>query len=756
MTKTLARVVMLGASTMLLAALAFGCAAGAAAPEVDSPEAPEVDAPYPGEAYDGVDGDAVDAPPASAEKACPPWDASCSGRAPEEVVELDEDGEYASEAAYAAVRTYNKLFKPAQDLGIESSGVDEVWVIARHEGEDPGPKRIASDPPALKAVLPDQKEQIPLPLEHTEVRAAIHAYVASVEVEQRYHNPYDQKIEVVYVFPLPQNAAVSEFLMKIGDRTIRGIIREREEAEKIYREARDAGYTASLLTQERPNVFTQKVANIEPNKDIDIELTYYNTLPFRDGSYVFTFPTVVGPRFNPPGSTGGIGAAPHGAHGASGQKTEVQYLRPGTESGHDFSMSIDLEAGLRVERVESPSHDVKIKKVSDSRRRITLVDGADRPDRDFVLRYKVAGENVKSAMLTHEDDNGGYFTMVLTPPEDQKYMKRAPMEHVFVLDCSGSMSGWPMETAKAAVERVLNKLDERDSFQIIQFSSNASKLGRRPLPATKKNIRDGLRYLQRLNGQGGTMMIEGIRAALDFPHDPEKVRVVTFMTDGYIGNEAEILHAIHKKLGHSRIFSFGVGSSPNRYLLERMSKIGQGAVAYIGEGGCRDDRKAIDDFYERISHPAFADIKLDFGDMEVTEVYPSRIPDLFAGRPVVVTGKYKGIVTNKVAVRGRIGGKNYRMNVSVRDDEERKRPAIRQVWARMKIMDMMDHGIWNMSPQKLRAKVKGLALRYSLMSKFTAFVAVDSSRKTEGDHGYTVTQPVPVPKGVKYETTVPE
>jgi Ca-activated chloride channel family protein len=644
------------------------------------------------------------------------------------------------------------------ELGVTPvAAADELWIVARDEEygttemTDEGPGS-----PALRAVLPDEDEQVPLPLKHTAVRARIHAYVASVKVEQQYHNPYSEKIEVVYVFPLPQDAAVSEFVMKIGDRTIRGIIREREEAERIYEEARNRGYVASLLTQERPNVFTQKVANIEPGRDIDVELTYYNTLPFRDGAYSFTFPTVVGPRFNPPGSTDGVGAVGHGDHGASGQSTEVEYLEPGQESGHDLSLEIDLEAGVTIESVSSKTHDVEIERVSSSRRKIALSEGSTIPDRDFALSYEVAGEQIKSAFLVHEDKRGGFFTFVLTPPSDLDRFERAPVEHVFVLDCSGSMSGSPLRTAKHAVERVIDKLDSRDTFQIIRFSSDSSALGPAPIRATEHNKRKGLRYLKRLGSGGGTMMIEGIKAALDFPHEEGRVRIVTFMTDGYIGNEAEILAAIHDKLGRSRIFSFGVGSAPNRYLLERMAKVGQGAVAYVGEGDHRDDREAVDAFYERISHPALSDIEIDWGEMRVDEVYPSRIPDLWSGRPVVVTGRIRGAVGRGIEVRGRVGGEPRSFDVRVHTDGERKRPALAQVWARMKIMDLADRSLWSSDRAELTDRIRSLALEYSLMSKFTAFVAVDSSRKTEGDEGYTVAQPVPVPHGVKYETTVQE
>jgi Ca-activated chloride channel family protein len=644
----------------------------------------------------------------------------------------------------------------SDELGITSIAADELWIVARDD--DYGTTEMAADDvpasPALSAVLPNEEQEIPLPLKHTAVSARIHAYIAAVRVEQQYHNPYDQKIEVVYVFPLPQDAAVSEFLMKIGERTIRGIIREREEAERIYEEARSQGYVASLLTQERPNVFTQKVANIEPGKDIDVELVYYNTLPYRDGAYAFTFPTVVGPRFNPPGSTDGVGAVPRGAHGASGQSTEVQYLAPGEQSGHDLSLAIDLEAGVAIESVTSPSHQIDVERVSASRRKIALSAGATTPDRDFLMRFEVAGDQIKSAFLAHEDQRGGYFTFVLTPPDDLDRMERAPVEHVFVLDCSGSMSGRPLRTAKHAVERVLDKLDQRDTFQIIRFSSDASTLGPAPIPATERNKQKGRRYLKRLNSAGGTMMIEGIKAALDFPHEDGKVRIVTFMTDGYIGNEAEILAAIHNKLGRSRIFSFGVGSAPNRYLLERMAKIGQGAVAYVGEGDDRDDREAVDAFYDRISHPALSDIEVDWGEMEVSEVYPSRIPDLWSGRPVVVTGRIRGAIGDRIRVHGRVGGRSESFETKVLADSERRRPSIAQVWARMKILDLADRSLWSNDRAELTDRIRRLALKYSLMSKFTAFVAVDSSRKTEGDHGYTVAQPVPVPHGVKYETTV--
>jgi Ca-activated chloride channel family protein len=248
------------------------------------------------------------------------------------------------------------------------------------------------------------------------------------------------------------------------------------------------------------------------------------------------------------------------------------------------------------------------------------------------------------------------------------------------------------------------------------------------------------------------MMIEGIKAALDFPHEEGKVRLVSFMTDGYIGNEAEILAAIHEKLGRSRIFSFGVGSAPNRYLLERMAKLGQGAVAYVTGG--RDDADAVDAFYDRIAHPALSDISIDWRGMRVTEVFPSRIPDLWSGRPVVITGRLEGDVAKAARLEGRIGGEQVGYEVPIEADGTVRRPAIAQVWARMQIAELAERSLWQEDKAALTEKIKKVALNFSLLSRFTAFVAVDASRVTEGDHGTTVVQPVPVPDGVRYETTV--
>jgi Ca-activated chloride channel family protein len=340
---------------------------------------------------------------------------------------------------------------------------------------------------------------------------------------------------------------------------------------------------------------------------------------------------------------------------------------------------------------------------------------------------------------------------MMYPPRALETLERQPLELVFVLDCSGSMSGAPIAQAKDAILLALDRLEPDDTFQIIRFSMNASQFGPDPVPATPENVRRARQYVQSLEGTGGTQMIEGIKAALDFPHDSERLRFVTFLTDGYIGNELEILGAIHERLGDSRIFSFGVGSSVNRYLLERMAGVGRGAVAYLGlqDSG----REVMDFFFDRVSHPALIDVGIEWAGMHVSDVYPSRLPDLFVGRPVVVTGKYLGEV-REPRIRGRAAGRAIELALP-HDGDAPEHSFIPSIWARLRIADLADRQVWVNDPYNdLAREIKDTALAYGLMSDYTAFVAVDASRVTEGDRGTTVFQGVPVPEGVRYETTV--
>ncbi len=679
-----------------------------------------------------------------------------------------------------------------ESLRNSTGPADELWVISRpgqaiarnSRDEAPGSGSLVVERPAAlrdPAQPDDQPRTIPVPLKHTAVKANITAYIATVDVTQQFHNPFDSKIEAVYVFPLPENGAVNEFVMTIGERKIRGIIRERAEAEKIYYEARAQGYNAALMTQERPNIFTQRVANIEPGKAIDIHIRYFHTLSYGDGWYEFAFPMVVGPRFNPPhtaaagdgiGAVGRTQAGGAGGAGGSGQRTEVQYLRPNERSGHDISLAVDLDAGVAIEELVCNSHQIRHTPVKDGRVQVTL-DAADTiPNKDFVLRYRVAGDRIKSNLLVQRDpkggSSGGYFTLMIYPPADLKHLPRQPMEMVFVLDCSGSMDGYPIQKSKEAIRHALKTMNGQDTFQMINFSNSARQLGATPLPVNELSVRAGLNYVNGLNSEGGTMMIEGVKAALDFPASEGRQRVVAFLTDGYIGNEAEILGEMHKRLNGAKVFSFGIGSSVNRYLIESMARLGRGAVAYVGPND--DGAQVMDAFFQRVSHPALTDVAIDFGGMRVREVFPKKLPDLYVGRPVLVVGRYEGEAPTMVRIRGKAGREELAMDVPVNGvgtplnavaggatENGQAIGGIAAVWARTQIQDLSDQLTHTNDPHgELPTQIKRVAIDYSLLSAYTAFIAVDSSRRTEGATGTTVPVPVPTPQGVKYETTVRE
>jgi len=636
----------------------------------------------------------------------------------------------------------------AEGAALPYAGDEEIWVIQKHAATS---AVAPTDDPGTGAMVAtvDSKE-VPLPLQHTGVNAQINGYISTVSVRQEFTNPFDSKIEAVYLFPLPEKAAVSEFLMIIGERKIRGILREKEEAEAIYEAARSQGYRASLMVQHRPNIFEQKVANIEPGKSIDVDIKYFHTLKYNDGWYSFVFPTVVGPRYNPPGHSDPIQAVPR--QDTTSQDTAVRYLRPDERSGHDIRIDVSISAGVEIEELRS-THKIVANQADEQSASVQLAAGSTISNRDFVLDFRVAGETMKSDLLTYVDPETqqGYFTMMLYPPEVTDNLERRNMEMVFVIDSSGSMSGTPMAQAKDAMLAALDHLQEGDTFQIIRFSDNASQFGQAPVPATRQNIKRAQRYVANLSGGGGTQMIEGVKAALDFPHDPARLRFVSFLTDGYIGNEAQILGEVQKRIGASRIFSFGVGSSVNRYLMERMAKIGRGAVAYLGPQD--SGYEIMDGFFNRISHPALTDVRIDWHGMAVSDVYPSVLPDVFVGRPIVVTGKYLGHASD-IRVLGRQGNNDHSVVIENSNDTS-SAPQLAKTWARMRIADLADRKTWSAVPyDEIGEEIKATALRYQLMSDYTSFVAVDTSERTEGEYGTTVHQAVPVPDGVRYETTV--
>jgi Ca-activated chloride channel family protein len=416
-------------------------------------------------------------------------------------------------------------------------------------------------------------------------------------------------------------------------------------------------------------------------------------------------------------------------------------------------LSVALDAGVKVSEMVSVNHQIRQHSDGENRAVVQLDSNDSIPNKDFVLRWKVAGDKVKSGLFVQRDKDGkgGHFTLMIVPPESLRSLPRRAVEMVFVVDTSGSMSGAPIEQAKSAVQVALTKMQKGDTFQVVKFDSSASRMAESPLSATPENLSAASRFVKQMSGGGGTEMLKGINMALNFPHDDNRTRVVAFLTDGYIGNEVEILKALHRQLEDSRVFSFGVGASVNRYLLDSMAVIGHGNAAYLSIN--EPAKPVMDAYFERISHPALANVSINWGSMHVTDVYPRKLPELFVGRPIIVTGRFTGEIGGDVTVSGKAGGEVMHFGLP---SEKRvsENPAIATVWARMKIADLENEAIYE--DKDVSMDVRQVALTHGLMSAFTSFVAVDSTRPTEGDHGTTVGVAVPVPEGVRYDTTIQE
>lgn len=598
------------------------------------------------------------------------------------------------------------------------------------------------------------------PLEHTDVQVEVSGFVARVTLTQRFGNPYTEPIEAVYTFPMSDRAAVDTMLMKVGNRVIRGDVKEREEAQRIYRQARDAGKTASLLDQERPNIFTQSVANILPGNNIEITISYVEYLKYDDSEYEFSFPMVVGPRYIP-GNVTSPNADPRKAGpNATGQVPDAGRINPpitpeGTRAGHDISLSVRVDAGMPLQEIHSELHDVDVK-TNGNIATVSLKQKNEIPNRDFVLKYRVAGQDIGDAVLTHAGAKGGFFTLVLQPPARVTPQQATPKEMIFVIDCSGSMSGFPIEKAKATMKLCIEAMNPNDTFNLVTFAGGLGYCFDMVVPNTPANQRKALDYLANLQGGGGTEMMKAINAALGGPHDPERLRIVCMMTDAYIGNDMEILDAIQKNAKDTRVFSFGIGNSINRFLIDGMARAGRGEAEVVTLES--DGDAAAERFHERIHSPVLTDITVDFGGLNVSEVFPdvSAIPDLFSAKPVILTGRYTGPGNGTITVRGETAAGPFERTIDVNlPAAEPAHDVLAPLWARKRIDWLMEQdwlGIQHGNPNKdVKGDITQLGLEFNLVTQYTSFVAVEERVVTEGGKPKTVEVPVEMPDGVSYE-----
>jgi Ca-activated chloride channel homolog len=625
-------------------------------------------------------------------------------------------------------------------------------------------RRVAASPPVpldpeapitqgqMRAAAEDG-QLVALPLAHTKVEAAVSGTLAGIWVTQYFTNTLDKPIEAIYVFPLPQMAAVDDMEMVIGERTIRSEMKRREEARKVYEEAKAAGKTASLLEQERPNMFTQSVANILPGDRIRVRIHYVQDLRYDDGSFEFIFPMVVGPRFIPGSQVAdpAVGGAPPTAAVPDANRITPPVLDPGKRSGHDIEVHLALQAGVKVARPASPSHDILVKQVAGGGWDVTLASDDQVPNKDFVVRYRTAGEDLQVAPLLHASALGNYFMLFFQPEAEPKDEDVVPRELIFVVDCSGSMSGPPLDKAREAMKRVLKNMRPADSFQVIKFSDAANGFSPGPVPNTPENVARAVEFLDGMRGTGGTAMVEGIKASLDYPQVPERMRIVAFMTDGYIGNETAILHAIEQKRGNARLFSFGIGSSVNRFLLDRMSEVGRGYVTYVRQD--ESPEAAVERFFRRIDSPVLTEIEVsaEGEGIKLFQLFPTPILDLFAGQPLVVFGRFQGKGKGAFVVKGRRGAAAYEQRLPVDFPESTTDHAVlATLWARARIKYLMDKMNRGEDPD-IKEHVTLVSLKHRLMSKYTSLVAVEENARTEPGSPETVKIALPMPEGVSHK-----
>jgi Ca-activated chloride channel homolog len=609
----------------------------------------------------------------------------------------------------------------------------------------------------LQVMDPSGTPKAACPLKHTDVKAQISGFLSRVTVTQEFENPFTEKIEAVYTFPLPQNAAVDDMTMLVGDKTVRGKILKREEAQAVYEAAKAGGQRASLLAQERPNIFTQSVANILPGEQIKITISYVETLKYEDGSYEFVFPMVVGPRYVPGNATG---AQSTGLSPDTDKVPDASRITPppppaGMRAGHDISVEVSLDAGLPIDALNSKTHQVIVERPNDRRARVTLQELATIPNKDFILRYDVAGKKINDALLTHYTGASGFFTLIVQPPERVTAEDVTPKELVFVLDTSGSMSGFPIEKAKETMKLALDSLYPHDTFNLITFAGDTHILFPGPVSATQENLAKAQAFLESRQGGGGTEMMKAIKASLD-PSDAQgHVRIVCFMTDGYVGNDMEIIGEVQKH-PNARVFAFGIGSSVNRFLLDNMAKHGRGEVEYVALND--DGSAAARRFHERVRNPLLTDISIDWNGMPVSDVYPKVIPDLFGAKPVILTGKYGGNGRGVIRLKGKMSGRDFVREIPVDFSATEKRDVLATLWARTRVDELMAQDFngaqQGTMKEDLKQTITQLGLDYRLMTQFTSFVAVEEMVVTDGGQPRRIDVPIEVPEGVNRDAVI--
>jgi Ca-activated chloride channel homolog len=589
-----------------------------------------------------------------------------------------------------------------------------------------------------------------LPLKSTQVDARIVGPIADVRVTQRYKNEGQRTIEAKYVFPGSTQAAVHAMTVRLGERVLNATIREKQRAKLEYEAAKKEGKTAALLDQHRPNVFQMNVANILPGDEVVVELRYTELLLPTDGRYRFVYPTVVGPRYHVAKSEGGSSSFPATAHLPEGQASITA-----------FDLNVSFASPLPVQDVASTSHKIEVKGEAGTQAEVALADeGTPANNRDFILEYRLAGSTTAGGLTLYPGKSGedNYFLALVEPPQAIPTAMINPREYVFVVDISGSMHGFPLDTAKQLLRHLIGGLRASDSFNVLLFSGSNRMLSDTPVPATRANVERAIATIDNLRAGGSTEIVPALERIAALPKNPEVARTVIVVTDGYVTVEDRVFQLVRKNLGNSNVFAFGIGSSVNRHLIEGIARAGQGEPFVVtkpemAQAQAERLRKMID-------APVLTGVKARFDGLDVYDVEPARLdalPDVLGGRPVALFGKWRGtrdgngalqVPKGQLILDGRAANGDWQQVVPVVTPDPDAQ-ALRLLWARRRIQQLSDEEALVGGNAK-RDAITTLGLQHSLLTQYTSFIAVDHIvRNLDADNrAVSVNQPSPLPQGV--------
>lgn len=588
-------------------------------------------------------------------------------------------------------------------------------------------------------VKSDSPEVDRLPLKSTQVDVRIAGVIADVTVTQTYRNEGTRPIEAKYVFPGSTQAAVGGLNVRLADRLITAQIREKQQARIEYDAAKKEGRTAALLEQHLPNVFQMNVANILPGDDVKVELRYTELLVPQSGNYQFVFPTVVGPRYNSPQS-----------ENAQAKWVAQPTLREGTAPNTQFTLKATIDTPMGIQEVRSRTHAIDVKKSARNQRAEIVLQNDGRPldNRDVVLDYRLAGEQIQSGLMLHRGTGDGaenFFLAMIEPPKAVAASAISPRDYIFVVDISGSMHGFPLDTAKGVLERLIGGLRPSDTFNVLLFSGSNRMLNDQSVPATRANIQQALATIGNHRAGGSTELIPALKRVYAQPKAEGVSRSIVVVTDGYVTVEREAFELVRKNLDKANLFSFGIGSSVNRHLMEGLARAGMGEPFIITDPVQAPEQAAR--FRRMVESPVLTHVRATFGGLDVYDVEPRHLPDVLGERPVIVFGKWRGEPKGGVTIEGHSASGPWKQQIRIDGDTPRSTPALRALWARHRIDALSDQEALQ-AGDSLRQAITDLGLKYSLLTQYTSFIAVDKVVRNTTGAVDGVNQPLPLPQGV--------